>query len=351
MSASSGHPARRRLLLAAALLSPSAAAARPPRLPTPGPATMAPFEPRQIVVPPSLWRTNETLEPSGVVWAAPLERYLVVSDDTGEGKRRHAPWVLAMDRDGRFDAAPVPIVGVEAVNDAESICAGPGGTFFLVTSHSLNKKGHLKPERRMLLQLRLEQRALRVVGRVDLTTTRGPAGEPLLAIAGLPVDGKLDIEAIAWRGDGKVPELLIGLKAPLSATGGAVVLRFADPVPALARGSVPPGAVTRLAELPLRTTSSAPGGATVGEGISDLLPLPGGDLLLLANSPKGLPSDGGGSLYRLAAGASVPLLLRRFPGRKPEGITLSHDGGGVVMVFDNDTRAPLWASAPLAAVR
>ncbi len=314
----------------------SACAAAGAKAPTKGPS------PSEIAVPQPLRARTATIEPSGVVWAAPLDRFLVVSDDTGPDDARHAPWVLAMDRAGAFDAEPVPIAGLDALNDAESICAGPDGTFFLTTSHSPNKKGKTHAERRMVLHLKLDGRALAIRGRADLTTARGSNGETLLEIAQLPADGRLDIEAITFR-DGAI---LFGLKSPLSAKGGAVVLRLASPVEVLREGRIPPGAVTRLWEIPLHVDVS---GTQVAQGIADLTSLPDGDVVLVANAPKGMPPDGGGALYRYKPGAPAPVLLHRFAGLKPEGVTLAPDGKSLVLVFDNDMRAPLWMKWPLAA--
>ena len=89
------------------------------------------------------------------------------------------------------------------------------------------------------------------------------------------------------------------------------------------------------------------GGATIAQGIANLTTLADGTLLVLANSPKGMPGDGGGALYRVPAGTALPVLVRRFPGLKPEGITLSDDGRALVMVFDNDRKPPLWLRWPL----
>lgn len=41
-------------------------------------------------------------------------------------------------------------------------------------------------------------------------------------------------------------------------------------------------------------------------------------------------------------------LVRRFPGLKPEGVTLAPDGRGLTVVFDRNSRDPLWASWPLS---
>jgi hypothetical protein len=66
--------------------------------------------------------------------------------------------------------------------------------------------------------------------------------------------------------------------------------------------------------------------------------LPDGSIVLLANSRRACPSDGGGGLYWHKPGASAPLLLHDFPGLKPEGVTPAADGKAVVLVFDNDLR-------------
>jgi hypothetical protein len=303
-------------------------------------AANAPDEPARITVPAALAQQNTSIEPSGVAWAAPLDRYLVVSDDTGTEDQNHQPEVFAMTRQGAFDEAPVPIRGIAELNDPEAICGGPGGTFFLTTSHSANKKGHAKSARRMLLQLRLEGRALRVIGQADLTTAQDGKGGGLLAIAGLDPNGKLDIEALAYRQDA----LLVGLKAPLTTRGTAVILRLAAPARALQAGRIEPGALTRFREVALSATRPE---GTIARGISDLMSLSDGSLVLCANSPKGMPADGGGAIYWLKPGAGAPVLLHDFPGLKPEGVTLAEDGKGLVLVFDNDLRPPLWTRCPL----
>jgi len=302
-------------------------------------------EPRAMVVPPALAARNSNPEPSGIAWSAKLSRYLVVSDDTGrkdEGSY-HAPWVYAMTEGGVLDVDPVPIEGLDDLNDAEAITAGPAGSFFLTTSHSPNKRGRLKPGRRMLLHLGLEGRKLVVLGRADLTSARGPAGETLLEIAGVDPNGRLDIEALAFH-EGA---LYVGLKSPLRKDGAAVVLRLGDPVAALRAGTIPAGAVERFLEVPLRVASRE---SAVFQGISDMTFLPDGSLCILANSPKGMPRDGGGALYWLRAprhGSASATLVHQFAGLKPEGVSLSSDGAALVIVIDHDQAQPLWMRWPL----
>ncbi len=299
---------------------------------------------REIAVPPALAEVTSAPELSGAVWSAALDRYLVVSDDTGLSARgtAHAPVLLALSRDGRLDDAPIPITGIEALNDPEAICPGPDGTFFLATSHSPNREGKVHRARRQLLQLELRGRSLAVLGRLDLTAVRG--GRSLLEIAGLDRHGRLDIEAVAYR-DGA---LLVGLKSPLTASGAAVILRLADPVQALRSGRVPEGALSRWVELPLCLEAA---GGRICQGLSDMLLLDDGSLLLAANVPRGAPDDGGGALWWMPdpTRPGDARLLHRFPGLKPEGLALAPGRREVVIVFDRDRKAPLWTEIAIPA--
>lgn len=299
--------------------------------------------PLPVIVPPALTTTTSQPELSGLVWSGPLQRYLVVTDDSGHSDQgtRHTPVVLGMDAGGVLDPSPIPILGIKKLNDAEAICAGPKGTFFLVTSHSLNKEGESKRPRRQLLHLEQRGRALRVLGNVDLTQIEG--GQSLLAIAGLPSSAPLDIEALAFR-DGA---LFVGLKSPLTAGGAATILRLSNAVQVLRSGRVPRGGLTLWAQL---TFCVVKDGSRVCQGFSDMLFLADGSLVASANAPKGGPTDGGGAIWwaKPPVGKSTPVLLHRFPGLKPEGVAFSPGGKSLAVVFDTGlTLAPLWAEIPL----
>jgi hypothetical protein len=307
-------------------------------------------EPMPIFVPPELARRTSNPEPSGIVWCPPLERYLVVSDDTGhkgEGTN-HAPWVLTMTANGRFDAQPLPILGLPRLNDAEALTTGPDGTYFLATSHSPRRSGKdAGADRSLVLHLAAARQGLRVLGRFSLTGAHGDGQAALLTAAGLDPAGRLDIEAIAYH-DGA---LYVGFKSPLASNGAAVIVRVADPVGVARAERLPPGAVSRWAEVELRVDD---GGRRVAQGISDMTFLPDGSLALLSNTPKGKEKSGGGggALWRLknpgAKGARAEL-LKHFDHLKPEGVTLAADGKSLVVVLDHDQQQPLWARWPLPA--
>ncbi|HEY1534913.1 MAG TPA: esterase-like activity of phytase family protein [Polyangiaceae bacterium] len=271
------------------------------------------------------------LELSGAAWSTTLSRYILVSDDVNEDGAKHVPQLFTLTEAGQLDAAPITIEGIAELNDPESIAAAPDGTLFVCTSHSLNKHGHLPQSRRRLLHLSVRaDRKAKILGQVDLTTARSADGTPPWG-----EQGRLDIEGLAFR-DGA---LYVGLKSPLASDGSATILRLPDAVSVLNSGVVPTGALSLWA----RARFCVPkGGASVCEGVADLAFLGDGSLLVAANSPKGMPSDGGGALWKLAGPGSAPALLKRFDGLKPEGVALAPERSTALIVFDTDGRPPLW---------
>jgi hypothetical protein len=295
-----------------------------------------------VAVPPGLG-ARTALELSGVAWAPALGRYLVVSDDIDAeaGGKKHAARVFALKPSAEIEEAPLPVEGLDELNDPESICAGPDGTFFLVTSHSANKKGNLPPSRRKLLHLALAGRSLRVLGQLDLTEARGPGGRGLLGTAGLPENRPLDIEAVAYRDGG----LYVGLKSPLTDAGEASIVRLDDPVAAFKAGRIAPASLGLWSRARLCLPRD---GREVCEGVADMTFLADGSMLLVGNAPKNAPPDGGGALWRLPGPNRPAALLHHFEGLKPEGITVAPGGSSAVIVFDRDRQQPAWALWPLA---
>ncbi len=299
-----------------------------------------------IELPAALAAITSTPELSGLAWSPALSRYLVVSDDTGlkAEHTEHSPMLFTLAPSGVFDNEPIRIDGVPELNDAESICAGPDGTFFLTASHSPDKHGRVPESRRMLLHLGLSGYRLRVLGQVDLLQGRDSSGKSIAEMAaGGAASGTVDIEALAFEGD----KLLIGLKAPLSANGEASIIALPGAVAALHAGTLNPGAVSLWKKVRL-CVSDATGHAC--EGISDMALFKNGTLVLTANSPKGMPTDGGGAIWVLKNAGSadaVPELLHHFDGLLPEGVTVAADGQQLVLVFDAHRGPPKWGTWPL----
>ena len=277
------------------------------------------------------------LELSGAAWSDALSRYVLVSDDVNEEGAKHQPLLFALSEAGQLDAAPIKIEGISELNDPESITAGPSGTLFVCTSHSLNKKGHLPESRRRLLHIALgADRKAKVIGQLDLSVARNADGKPPWGEG-----GPLDIEGIAFR-DGA---LYVGLKSPLTADGSASIFRLPNVVSVIQSGVVPDGALSLWSRGRFCVSHD---NKTVCEGIADLAFLPDGNLLLTGNAPKGMPTDGGGSLWKLSGPNTTPALLKRFDGLKPEGVAISPDHTSAIVVFDTDGRQPLWIRWPLS---
>jgi len=301
---------------------------------------------RPIAVPAGLAAVTSNPELSGVVWSPLLRRYLVVTDDSGlrDQGTNHEPILLALSEAGVLDQAPISIRGVKKINDPESICAGPEGGYFLVTSHSPNRENRTSPARRQFLHLKEEKGALRVLAGMDLTNIKG--GRPLLDLVGLPTAGRLDIEAVGYH-DGA---LFLGFKSPLTRQGEAVIARVSNPLAALRSGQLDPAVVERFVAAPLCVDAK---GEKVCQGISDMIFLPDGSLLLSANAPKGGPKDHGGAIWHLRApvGNVPPVLLYRFDGLKPEGVTVAATGRSLVVVFDCDRETPKWTEIPFPTTK
>jgi hypothetical protein len=314
--------------------------------PRSGAAAAPTNEPGPVEIPAVLRARVPMLEMSGLAWSATLDRYLVVIDDSIDDQEgtRHGPFVLALARDGKVDSEPVPVVGVDQIDDAESITAGPDDTFYLLTSHSPNRRGRIHKARCELLALKLENRKLVVTGAINLLRGRHDLTEELVAL-GLPESTTVDLEAIGYH-DGT---LYIGCKAPLLPDGSALILRLDRVAEAFARGRLLKHGLAAWGQVKLAVPS--PTGGLVSEGIADLFFATDGALYLCANSPKGAAEkDGGGTLWRVAdqqGGRMKADLVHRFSKLKPEGVTAAPDGKALTLVFDRDRLDPLWMRLPL----
>lgn len=310
-----------------------------------------PSDVRPILVPPQLAKRSR-LEASGAVWDAAFQRYLVASDDTGWKKdHEHAPWLFTLSRDGGMGADPLPIVGLSEVKDLEALAWGPGGRLFAMSSSSKSKRGKRSPSRCGLLALEVNAADARLVGQVNLFRALSALSSSDLAALGLGRDGDeeatraaldaLDLEGLtAWDGG-----LLIGVKSPVDATGQALVWHVRDPGVLFETSDLQSAGISLWARLPLPATQA---GAKVPGGVSDLLALPDGRVLV-ASTPSSGDGEAGGSVSvvsRSEAGAPAVRTIRDFPGLKPEALSASARPGQFVVLFDRGEDTPLWTELP-----
>ena len=124
-----------------------------------------------------------------------------------------------------------------------------------------------------------------------------------------------------------------------------MILRLSDPVKATREKRIRVGSLLPFAEVPLCVPVED---RSVCQGLSDMTFLADGSLVVTANAPKGGPKDHGGSLWYLPAPIkdTKPILLYRFAGLAPEGVTLAPNGRELTLVFDPHQQVPKWAQVP-----
>jgi multidrug resistance efflux pump len=308
------------------------AASSPPAIPDLGRAATP-------LVAPAALLARSRFEPSGIAWIDAWQRYLLVSDDTGlESANDNASWVFLLSRNGSVDPTPVLMEGLDRVSDLESLAAAPDGRIYFLASQSLNRQGKRPRIRTLLIGARLDGKKLRVDGVMSFydsllhATDADPSLLPALGLrARFGDEPEIEIEGLAWKDN----TLFMGLKNPQDAQGRALIWRLEDPAAVIRRGSL------SRADLKLWQKAWLPVEGTAG-GISELLFLPDGSLMLAATN------DRGGALFqgRQSGGELRIQQVRRFPGMKPEGLCLSPDGG-IVVVFDQQQKTPLWSRLEL----
>ncbi|MDC3960287.1 biotin/lipoyl-binding protein [Polyangium jinanense] len=291
---------------------------------------------------PDVLAKRTRFEPSGVLSREAEGRYLVVSDDTGQKDTEGVPWVFGMSKDGAIEPEPLQVDGIDELSDVEAIAVGDAGEIYLLSSQSYSKRGKRKPARTALLRLRKEGRGFRVDGEAHIAELLD--ADPAQAAAlGLPNGTRaLDIEGLAYRGG----SLYFGLKAPLDAQGNAMIWQVTAPSALFASKPLANAGASLWARV--RVDVEFAGKPTPG-GISDLLFLPDGSLAI-SSTPSTADGDAG-ALWRIeapASGALTPVLVKRFPGLKPEGITPSLSAGKLMVVFDTGSSVPSFEEVPWA---
>ncbi|XYH92893.1 hypothetical protein ACMHYB_34150 [Sorangium sp. So ce1128] len=324
--------------------APAAPAAPAPQAPPALPAAprAGAGEALRMTVPAAL-RQRSRFEPSGVLPRPAEARYLLVSDDTGQqdADDEGVPWLFAMSAAGAVDPEPVPVTGVAELVDIESIAAGDGDDVYLLSSQGYSAKGKRKKARTALLRLKPEGRGFRADAAVHLAELLDAASPAVLAGLGLPGGTRpLEIEGMAYR-DGA---LYFGLKAPLDAQGNALVWKLDAPRELFESKRLDAAGLSLWARARLEVELD---GAPAPGGISDLSFLPDGSLAI-ASTPSTADGAAGALFHVLRPGAGVlsPRLVRRFPGQKPEGISLSLSPGNLIVVFDAGADVPSFLELP-----
>lgn len=304
-------------------------------------ATSSPALPVNLRVPSQLLARTR-FEPSGLVWVAALDRYVIASDDTGfEDRSEHVPWLFTMTARGEVDPDPLVVDGIDKLADVEAIAAGADSSLWLLSSASMSRNGKRSAARQRLVRVELRGAKAQVTGSVELAELLDRASPEQRAALGITDTRDLDVEAIAVL-DGA---LYIGLKAPVDAADLAQIWRVADPDKLLA-GDLAGAQMTLWSRLKMTVDAD---GRTVAAGIADMA-FAGPSTLLVAATASGIdPGTQSGALYvaRLEAGSMEPTRVRTFAGLKPEGIAITPEATKLAVVFDQGADPAVWIELPL----
>ncbi len=317
--------------------SGTAVAARPAATPEGG---------RLLVIPDELRRLSR-FEPSGLVWVPALARYVVASDDTGfDGHAQEgAPWLFTMDAAGRVDPAPLAVAGAKEVSDLEGITVTPSGRLFALASQSLSKKGKRPAKRQAFWRIGVEGRSLRLDGELRLAELLGALSTERLRALGVADLDALDIEGLASDAAGR---LYLGLKAPVGPDGEALIWRLDHPDALFASGRLEDAGLSLWARVRLPVEAD---GREVPGGVSELLWLPDGTLVVASTASAGDPKTQTGRVWAVPEadpdrGPLTPREVRAFAGHKPEGLSLAPHPGRMAVVFDNGDAPPAMVELP-----
>lgn len=334
-----GHPSPR-----AATTPTVAAAATPPVAPRVAPPVAANSSPAPLTLPPAL-AARTRFEPSAIAWLPARDRFVIASDDTGHDKlNEHAPWLFTMDAQGHVDPEPLVVAGVAGFSDLEALAPGPDGSLYLLASQSRSRKGKRPAARQLFAQIAIDATGARVLASTSLADQLG-ADPKLLTTLGLASTAKLDLEGMTPTAQGG---LLLGLKEPLDAAHHAAIWHLPRPEILLAGGTASDAGLALWGAAPLKVLAD---GSPHSAGISDLLELADGTLLIASTASGAEPSTQDGALWLADGrnGLAAPRKLHSFPGLKPEGIALRQDGAALVVVFDTGAAPGLWMELPWPA--
>lgn len=293
-------------------------------------------------IPESL-QTLSRFEPSGLLWQQNDSRYLIVSDDTGfKSKHEDSPWIFEMSGQGVVGGNPIAIRGDIQFNDLESIASASDGGIYLLSSQGHSRSGKRKVARTQFLKIEKTPTGFQALSNQSLVEAIEKHGDAYLATLGLSEGTReLEIEAMTTHDNA----LYLGLKSPLNAQGQAMIWKLENAESFLRTGDL------QKADLSLWGAAKVPAqsdGQSVAGGISELLFLPNGSLLVAST-----PSMGDGeptgyvSFARAPQGGTLSVEeVKAFKGHKPEGLSLSSNPGYFTVAFDAGDNTPHWIQIP-----
>ena len=296
----------------------------------------------EMNVPENLWARTR-FEPSGITWLEDIQKYIIISDDTGikDKKNDHAPYLFLMDENGTIESDPIPLVGVNKINDLEAIAPSENSNFYLVSSQNISKRGKRPASRQMIYKVTKQGRTFKVQEKVAfLSLLHSSYSTTQLKQLGLKKFEKdnhpeLNIEGAAWY-EGA---LYLGLKQPNS-NKGAIIWKLNNPDQIFSGNKLAPDQLSIYGHINLGEHKGRKA------SISDLSFDHNGRLWVLSTIPGAADKDQLGGLHRIDQFVNDRLEAVHFfsfPEKKPEGICFQNNNN-LIIVFDADNKTPSFVS-------
>lgn len=278
-----------------------------------------------VQVPEKLLSKMKSFEPSGAVYLADLDRFLVASDDT---TKNDDPWLFVMDAKGNVEANPIKIQGVSEMTDMESISHGENGILYILGSQGLNKSGKDLVERNLFVKAQRNGRQIQALQVIELRPllleALNKSKIPEIKELKHQFDELLDIESHFIQNG----NLFVGLKEPQVNGGKAMVLNVGS-VDFLFQNErlqgIQRGLNFNFAEI-----------SNHADLLSEMLPF--GDKLILTTTSEEL--EGRVWSYDIKTGALK--ILKEFKNLRPEAITYDTKNKAFLIFFDEGEEQPLF---------
>lgn len=278
-----------------------------------------------VQVPEKLLSKMKSFEPSGALYLADLDRFLIASDDTTE---KDDPWLFLMDANGNIEANPLKIQGVSEMTDMESLSQDENGNLYILGSQGLNKSGKDLVERNLFVKAQRNGRQIQALEVIELRPllleALNKSKIPEIKELKDQFEELLDIESHFIQNG----NLFVGLKEPQVDGGKGIVLNIGSIDFLFANQrlqGVQRGLNFNFAEV-----------SDHADLLSEILPL--GDKLILTTTSEDLE----GRVWSYDIKSGVLKILKEFKDLRPEAITYDTKNKAFFIFFDEGEKPPLF---------
>lgn len=271
--------------------------------------------------------TNASLEASAMLYLPDLDQYLLASDETPHKKLL----LYLMDRSGQI-TKEIPIAGVDAIDDIESMTSDDKGTIYIAASMSAKKNGGTPLSRRLLLTIKrddgfyLDQQIDLLLALKECAELNSDEQWAKFILDGIS-EKETDVEGIFWYDNA----LFLGFKSP-SFMARSIILKIARADQLIERNQLNGKHVSIWKMLKLGV-----GELSVQESISDLF-YRNGSLFITGVPESNSKGDRSGSLWRLNLYDDSLTRIVHFKDLKPEGIAAAAGNDSLLICFDQGRR-------------